>query len=76
MAQILVRGLDDRVVAVLKDRARTHGRALESEARTILESAAGYSIEEVRKVTRRWQEHFAGRKMSNSAELLREDRDR
>lgn len=40
MAQVLVRNLNDRVVARLKKRARTQGRSLQAEVKTILEEAA------------------------------------
>lgn len=76
MAQILVRGLDEGVVARLKDRATSHGRSLESEARSILESAAGFTADEARRVSREWQARLAGRKMASSCELLGEDRKR
>lgn len=76
MAQILVRGLEDRIVARLKLRATSHGRSLESEARSILESAAGFTVEEARQVVNRWQRRLAGRKVSDSVDLLRADRRR
>jgi hypothetical protein len=43
MAQILIEGLDDQVVARLKSRAESHGRSLEGEVRSMLESAAGFT---------------------------------
>jgi plasmid stability protein len=76
MAQILIRGLEDEVVARLKDRATSHRRSLESEARSILESATGFTAEEARRVVRDWQRRLAGRKFSNSVELIHEDRRR
>lgn len=76
MAQILVRGLEDKVVARLKDRAASHGRSLESEARTILESATGFTADEARRVVRQWQQRLVGRKMADSSRLLAEDRRR
>lgn len=76
MAQILIRGLEDKVVARLKDRAAAHGRSLESEARSILESAAGFTAEEASRVVNGWQERLAGRRFADSVELLREDRRR
>jgi hypothetical protein len=39
MADIIVRRLDERVKDELKQRARRHGRSLESEAREILRAA-------------------------------------
>lgn len=76
MAQILVRGLEDEVLARLKLRATSHGRSLESEARSILELATGFTVEEARQVTRDWQRRLAGRKLVESVELLRKDRRR
>ena len=40
MAQILVRGLDDALVARLKERARQSHGSLQSEVKLILEEAA------------------------------------
>ena len=37
MAQMLVRGLDENVVATLKERASRNGRSLEAEIKAILE---------------------------------------
>lgn len=76
MAQIVIRGLDDAAVARLKVRAVAHGRSLESEARTILESASGFSVAEARRVVRNWQQQLAGRKFSDSSDRLHEDRRR
>ncbi len=76
MAQILIRGLEEDVVARLKDRAASRGRSLESEARSILESAAGFTAEEARRTVNEWQKRLAGRKFSDSVELLSEDRRR
>ncbi|MCC6492437.1 MAG: hypothetical protein IT424_05390 [Pirellulales bacterium] len=76
MAQILVRGLQPQVVARLKARASAHRRSLESEVRLILESAAAFTAEEARRVVAGWQRQLAGRKLSDSCELLREDRRR
>ena len=76
MAQILVRGLEDGIVARLKDRASAHGRSLESEARSILESAAAFTAEEARRVVAQWQRRLADRKSSDSVAQLREDRRR
>jgi plasmid stability protein len=78
MAQVLVRDLDTDVVERLKDRARRHGRSLQKEAKAILEDAAspGYSMEEACRVAEKWHERLAGRTFSDSADLIREDRDR
>ena len=77
MAQVLVRQLNKKVVDRLKKRAREHGRSLQSEVKTILEEAvpdyegAWKRIELIRTKLKR-----SGRKFSDSADLIREDRDR
>jgi plasmid stability protein len=77
MAQVLVRRLDNKVVLRLKKRAKDHGRSLQSEMKTILEEAvpdyeaAWRRIEGFRKRLRK-----SGRKFSDSADLIRENRDR
>ena len=76
MAQLLIRGLDGDALARLKARAKAHGRSLESEARTILESAAGFTATEARGALARWQQALRGRKLTDSRELLAEDRRR
>jgi antitoxin FitA len=39
MAQLLVRGLSDETVRMLRERAKAHGRSVEAEHRSILEEA-------------------------------------
>ena len=76
MAQLLVRDLDNSVMLRLKERARLNRRSLQAEAKAILETAAPrYTRDEALDVFRQWQERFRGRPMSDSAELIREDRD-
>jgi plasmid stability protein len=76
MAQLLVRDVSDEVVEKLKARARENRRSLQAEVKLVLEEATRFDratalkrIEEVRKM-------LAGRPMSDSAELIRELRDR
>lgn len=78
MAQVLVRNLEDKVVARLKKRARTRGRSLQAEVKTILEEAAKEAPEDFWKEADRIRQQLkrSGRKFSDSAALLREDRDR
>lgn len=77
MAQVLVRQLDDKIVDRLKKRAKEHGRSLQSEVKMILEDAvpdyegAWKRIEGMRNRLKK-----TGRKFSDSAALIREDRDR
>jgi antitoxin FitA len=76
MAQVLVRELEDEVVERLKQRARRSGRSLEAELRLILQQAAVEWSPDVMAEVERIRARFAGRTFSDSAELIREDRDR
>ncbi len=77
MAQVLVRNLNDKVVARLKRRAKTRGRSLQAEVKTILEEAAKDVPEDFWKEADRIREQLkrSGRKFSDSAALIRADRD-
>lgn len=77
MGQLLVRDLDDAVVARLKERARSNRRSLQAEAKAILEAAAPrFTRDEALAVFRSWQERFRGQVLSDSVDLIREDRER
>ncbi len=77
MAQVLVRDLNAAVVERLKERARHHGRSLQKEAKAILEAAAAaMTMDEAREVADAWHRRFTDRQFSDSAELIREDRER
>jgi antitoxin FitA len=76
MAQILVRDLSPDIVARLKNRAERNGRSLQGEVKVILESAAKLSMSEAREVAAQIRQSFQGRMTSDSADLLREDRER
>ena len=78
MAQILVRGLDAALVARLKERARENHRSLQGEVKAILEEAAAQATSaEIEAILNRWQRYWEqkGKIFSDSAELIREDRD-
>ena len=76
MPEILVRGLDQKTVKRLKDRARTSGRSLQQEVKDILERAAtSLTMEEAGRLSDAWQRRLAGRAHSDSAALVRGDRD-
>ncbi|MFA6134338.1 MAG: hypothetical protein WC869_10030 [Phycisphaerae bacterium] len=75
MPDILVRGLKPEALKRLKVRAKQHGRSLQSEAKTLLENAAGMSTEEALEAGRQWRKKL-GRRFSDSVELIREDRQR
>jgi plasmid stability protein len=74
---VLVRQLNEKVVDRLKKRATEHGRSLQSEVKTILEDAVpDYERAWKRIDSLRLRLKRSGRKFSNSAEFIREDRDR
>jgi len=77
MAQILVRDLEPAVVERLKRRARSNGRSLQAEVAQILQEAARvYTPEEALALSEMWHRRLAGRTFSDSADLIREDRER
>ncbi len=75
MAQVLVRDVEPVVVDRLKQRAKKSGRSLEAELRLILEQAAQSKPEDALAAALRVRALFAGQTFSDSAALLREDRD-
>ena len=75
MPDILIRGLAPQTLKRLKTRAKRHGRSLQSEARSVLENAAGQSVAEVLTSARQWRKKL-GRRFEDSARLIREDRER
>jgi plasmid stability protein len=79
VAQILVRGLDDDLVARLKERAKQNHRSLQGEVKAILEEVAPTATKaEALAIVDKWQRYWKkkGKTFSDSAELIREDRDR
>jgi plasmid stability protein len=76
MVQILIRDLSPALVARLKKRAERNGRPLQDEVKAILESAAKLSLSEAGEVARQARRSLEGRMTSDSADLLREDRER
>ena len=76
MAHILVRDVGYETLEQLKARAKQHGRSLQGEVKVILIEATDLSLREARTVAVRWHKRLAGRKLSDSAMLIREDRRR
>jgi antitoxin FitA len=76
MSSILVQGLDPKTIRRLKERARFNGRSLQQEIKEILERTAGMvTMSEARRLSERWRHRLGGRAFSDSAQLIREDRD-
>ncbi len=77
MGQVLVRGLDDAVIERLRKRAEGHHRSLEAEIREILDQASNQiDVAAARVLADRIRRKLEGRGHSDSADLIREDRDR
>ncbi len=76
MANALVRDLDDQVYERLKARAVGNNRSLEAELREILVAASKQvSMAEARARAAEIRQRLSDRTHSDSAELIREDRD-
>ncbi|MPZ23529.1 MAG: hypothetical protein GEU28_08280 [Dehalococcoidia bacterium] len=79
MPAILVRNLDDDLVERLKARAEASARSLQAEVRLILEEAVGRRTLDPKAraaLARRLTATTRGTKQTDSAELIREDRER
>jgi plasmid stability protein len=75
VANLLIRDLDDKVVRQLKAAAKAHGRSLQAEIHDALRRAGTRSLAETRRVSDRWLKRLRGKTFSDSATLIREDRD-
>ena len=78
MGTLTIRNLDDRVIERLKAQARENERSLEGEVRHMLTERADrrLRIAEFRERTRELASATAGTQQTDSAILLRADRDR
>ncbi|MFN3167220.1 MAG: FitA-like ribbon-helix-helix domain-containing protein [Phycisphaeraceae bacterium] len=75
MPDLLIRNLDPEVLERLKRRAKASGRSLQAETKGILERAAGRSLDEALASAAGWRKKL-GKRSTDSAKALREDRDR
>lgn len=78
MGDVRVRNLDDNVVAELKDRAKRHGRSLESELRELLTKEAYRPRRELAARTKEMRDELRQQygELSDSTPGIREERDR
>ncbi len=77
MATVTIRNLDDAVVERLKYQAKQNGRSLEAEVRELLKQAANRKTpEELLAIADRIAAMTPDVPQTDSAELIREDRDR
>lgn len=76
MPDILVRDLDSHTIERLKLSAKQHGRSLQREVKAILEETVPMTMKEAKAVSEKWGKRLTGRTFSDSAKLIREDRER
>lgn len=76
MAQLLIRDIDPMTIKRLKQSAKLHKRSLQGELKSIVENATKMTMAEARLMSKEWYKRLAGRAFTDSANLLREDRDR
>ncbi|HEX9898341.1 MAG TPA: hypothetical protein VGC81_03900 [Candidatus Methylomirabilis sp.] len=76
MGQVIVRNLDDKVIAALKAKAELHGRSLEQELRAVLSAATKLNAEDRLALADRIRAMTPGRRQTDSTVLIRKGRDR
>jgi plasmid stability protein len=75
MANVFVRDLDDDVLRQLKAAAKAHGRSLQAEIHDVLGKAGARNLAETRRLSAQWLKRLRNSSTSDSAVLIREDRD-
>ena len=75
MGELLVRNVDDDLIRRLKERAAARGRSAEAEHRIILQQALLADSGSFAERAALWRCRTAGRDTTDSAELIRADRD-
>lgn len=76
MPNILIRDVSQETVNQLKERAKRHNRSLQGEVKRLIEETVKTTGEAALLRTRKIRASFGKKTFSDSAELLREDRDR
>ena len=75
MANVLIRDLDDDVINDLKAAAKANGRSLQAEIHAILRRANTRNLADTRRLSAQWLKRLRRADHSDSAALIREDRD-
>lgn len=76
MIELVLHDVDQNLLERLATRAAQSGRSLEDEAKALLQESVGLSRARAAEAARRIRASHGGRKFSDSADLIREDRDR
>jgi plasmid stability protein len=75
MPDVLIRDLDDAVLKQLKAAAQASGRSLQAEIHAVLRNATTRRLAETQRLSARWLKRLGGGRHSDSAALIRDDRD-
>lgn len=75
MPNLLIRDLDHNVLQGLKAAAKAHGRSLQAEIHEVLRRANTRDLAETRRLSAKWLKRLSRSGHSDSAALIREDRD-
>ena len=75
MPSVLIRDLDDDVLKQLKAAARANGRSLQAEIHDVLRRANVRHLAETRRLSSKWLKRLSRTEHSDSAVLIREDRE-
>jgi plasmid stability protein len=75
MPNLLIRNLDEDVLKQLKAAAKAHGRSLQAEVHDVLRNASARRLAETRRLSAQWLKRLHGSRHSDSAALIREDRE-
>ena len=76
MPNVLVRDVETGLLEQLKLRAKQNGRSLQNELQQLLRSVIEPNADLDEEIARKIKEKLRGRQFSDSAESLREDRNR
>jgi plasmid stability protein len=75
MPNVLIRDLDDDVLKQLKAAAKANRRSLQAEIHDVLRRANARNLAETRRLSAQWLKRLRRSNHSDSAALIREDRD-
>jgi plasmid stability protein len=75
VANVLIRDLDQVVLKQLKAAAKANGRSLQAEIHDVLRRANTRNLAETRRLSSQWLKRLRRSSRSDSAALIREDRD-
>jgi plasmid stability protein len=75
MPSLLLRDLDAEVLKQLKAAAKANNRSLQAEIHDVLRRASTRNLAETRRLSARWLKRLSRSGHSDSAKLIREDRD-